>query len=219
MRLSCKYYWTHLLNYTKTIHRVSIPLLSVRWMPRIQFWTTRTRYWKNECWLRNGLRSLHRYLNLKYESAKAYGRKCYNDTKSIQDRTRRVLQHHARLGTSFDSIWIIDSLDPQHGRQLATTKDQLVMTFSDVDWSIDVVVRQDDPSLQFVIVKNVNSGLCNVITDVISSGEQSSPQSRYSVLNADDCKMSGIGLSCFLSEHRTRQRQWGYDRSIHRPCF
>jgi hypothetical protein len=59
--------------------------------------------------LRYRFSSLRYRFSSLYESANAYGR--YKDTKSIQDRTRRVLQHHARLGTSFDSIWIIDSLD------------------------------------------------------------------------------------------------------------
>lgn len=84
------------------------------------------------------------------------------------------LQRHDRICTSVDRVWIIDSLEPhqQNDRQLAATRDELVMTLSDVNWTSTTldVVRPDDPSLQFVIVKNAYSLLCNGKASVTSYG-------------------------------------------------
>ena len=51
-------------------------------------------------------------------------------------------QRHVRICTSFERIWIIDSLEQHkhYDRQLASTRDNLAVPLSDVDWStLDVV--------------------------------------------------------------------------------
>ena len=64
-------------------------------------------------------------------------RERYNLTNSIKTELSVVViegQRHVRISTSFESIWIIDSLQPrtQYDRQLATTRDELVTALSDV---------------------------------------------------------------------------------------
>ena len=84
----------------------------------------------------------------------------------------------------------------QPDRQVATTRDQLVMTLYDVDrlpTTLDVVVLPDDPSLQFVIVKNIYSGQCNVQTGVINGGGIT--PFRYCISNADGRKHGNAIMS------------------------
>lgn len=97
------------------------------------------------------------------------------ETKLMTEHAAVVLElRNVRICTSYDNIWIIDSLElhKKHDRRLTTTRNPLVMTLSDMDWSpttLDVVVWARGSSLQFPTVKNVYSGQCNVKTSIISS--------------------------------------------------
>lgn len=66
-----------------------------------------------------------------------------------------------------------------------------MVSIGDVDWSstaLYVVARPEDPSLPFVIVRNVNSRLCNINTGVISivGFIIYSDESRYCISNTYD---------------------------------
>lgn len=117
------------------------------------------------------------------------------------------LQRHVRICTSFDNIWIIDSLElhKQHDRRLATTRNPLVMTLSDVVWwtTLDVVVWARGSLLQFLTVKNIYGGQCNVKTSIISSeGISYSQMKVYIALPAQMAEQgSGKGMHASWKDH------------------
>ena len=111
-----KSYWT------QKIHRLSVPLLNAnKTTGTTQSWTTRTRYWKIQL-LNNGLNSLHVHLAVIYAPFNVYGNVITPQTVPMTKIVviAQQLQRHVRISTSFDSIWIIDSLEARkhYDRQL-----------------------------------------------------------------------------------------------------
>lgn len=109
--------------------QMSVPLLNIRWRSQLE--------------QAIGQLDDGQWLQLTAQALNCYAcfvqllRERYNLTNSIKTELSVVVievQRHVRISTSFESIWIIDSLQPrtQYDRQLATTRDELVTALSDV---------------------------------------------------------------------------------------
>ena len=180
---ACPYATELCLFKTQKIHWLSVPLLHHRRLP-----------WFSLEQAIGGYSAVQRPQSVapafKYNSVRTIQclRERYNATNSTNDR---VSSGRPWVTKSRQDMYIcrqhMNNRFPeprkQHDRQLAITRDKLVMTLYKV-WSpatLDVVVRPENPSLQFDIVKSVLSGLSNVKSSVISSVGISSSHMKFDI--------------------------------------
>ena len=185
-----------LRNYAYLRHRKFTGCQYCYWTPdECQNWVLNNENNLLEDWiLRNGLNSLRNHCTVLWAPSNVYGNARANSTNdqvrsdhpgaTTPRQDRYILRQHMSTRSTRPTE------TAQQNRQLTTTKDQLVTTLSDVDWSpviLNFVVRSEDPYLWFVIFKKFNSGRQNwrhqQWRNIISD------KSWYCISNADDRTM------------------------------
>jgi hypothetical protein len=164
------------------------------------------------CIRKHAQKNIRRQLDAKMNRTKVYGKSITKKQCEWLKGAFLEFQHHVYSSKT----WIINFLEPgkHHGSQLATTRDQLVMTLSDFYWwptTRDVLVRPENTFLQFGMALSIYSGLCNVQTGITSS-EGIAYQMKFDVEFPSQMTETCLLKKCWTLLHASWKETHGADQ-------